>query len=114
MTNKINFKNYKEQIERMIDVANKDDIWGWHVMEITEDHVDLYWEYDVNFRIEFKGDEDISWIKSVHDYGYGLDSDAVEDFVLLIVGSGRYDDVALEDAPVSIVASTISKARRVY
>ena len=113
MTN-LDFTNYQNQIERAIAVANKDDVWGWEIKEIANDHFDLYWKYDINFRIQMKGDDDLSWIQADHDYGYGLDSDMVESFTSIVTGYDCLAEIKPEDAPVAIIFSTVRKARHVY
>ena len=113
MTNKLDFRNYTIRIEDLLKRANEVDGWGWEITDVASDHIDLHWD-DINFRIYLKTDDDLTWIQSDHDYGYGLDSKMVEDFTSLIVGSDWLADVNLEDAPVEIVNKTILKARRVY
>ena len=114
MTNTLDFRNYSIRINDLLERENKVDGWGWKITDLEEDHIDLHWDYDINFRITLREEDDLSWIKSVHDYGYGLDSKMVEDFTSLIVGSDWIADVSLEDAPVEIIYKTIQKARNVY
>ena len=99
----------RKQVQEIIKAANKNDIWGWKIREITNDHLDLEWNYGVCFRISFDGDEGII---CRCDYGYGWESDMVETFKYMIIGEDWYADINdIDNAVPVMVGHTIAKAR---
>lgn len=113
----MNMKDYRSSVEEIIKEINKDDVYGWKIANITKDHIDLRWDYDVNFRIEKPVDQDgFIWIKAICDYGYGLDSDKVETFYFATIGDTRYDDFhgSYDVAIPKFVKHVILNAKHVF
>lgn len=111
------FKNYEEEIKEAIKEENKTATYKWSV-RVNKNSVVLHWDYEVNFKItsEDWGNTLKGWryYKAVTDYGYGLDSDNVEEFETGTSGD-LYDDWKTTKAgAVGIVRATITKANHLF
>lgn len=117
------FKDYEETIKEVIkNTANEDNAeFGtdhkWSV-RVNKNSVVLHWSYEVNFKIITEDLKNImeNWRTFVvyTDYGWGLDTDHVEDFLIIDCGDRYCDYKTVGAAVAGVVRETIRKANRTF
>lgn len=118
MKKDFNFKDFAAAIKAAVKRENDDatSAYKWTVKAINKNSIVLHWDYDVSFMITKPEPfyEDCFLIKSVCDYGFGLNSEKTETWILADIGDKYSDYMTIDEAIPGIVSATIQKACHLF